>query len=160
MKNTEHTGAARRPNLPATGSAQRKKAPEPVAHIRYVMKALRSTAVAFMAPTVVAPLLPAPLKPWRLVVSGLLYADQHQQPLLGRGLERCQRFPDLAAICLVVARGRGFDGEAIHSLTSRLRGRSASCCSPTNGFRRSCAWPATCCRRASRYLPSGIRAPH
>ena len=80
MKNTERTGAAQRPDLPATGSAQRKKPSEPVAHIRYVMRAIRSTAIAFMVPTVVAPLLPAPLKPWRLVVSGLLYADQQQQP--------------------------------------------------------------------------------
>jgi len=80
MKNTERTGAAQRPYLPATGSAQRKKTPEPVGHIPYVMRAIRCTAIAFMAPTVVAPLLPAPLKPWRLVVSGLLYADQQQQP--------------------------------------------------------------------------------
>lgn len=82
MKNIERTGAAQRPELPATatGSAQRKKTPEPVAHSRYVMRAIRSTAIAFMAPTVIAPLLPAPLKSWRLVVSGLLYADQQQQP--------------------------------------------------------------------------------
>ena len=44
------------------------------------MRALRSTAIAFMAPTVLTPLLPAPLKPWRFVASGLLYADQQQQP--------------------------------------------------------------------------------
>ena len=80
MKNTERPGAAQRPSHPATGSAQRRKAPEPVAHIHYAVQSLRSTAIAFMAPTVVAPLLPAPLKPWRLVACGLLYADQQQQP--------------------------------------------------------------------------------
>jgi hypothetical protein len=80
MKNIERTGAAQRPDLPATATAQRKKQPEPGAHIHYVMRAICSTAIAFMVPTVAAPLLPAPLKPWRLVVSGLLYADQQQQP--------------------------------------------------------------------------------
>jgi hypothetical protein len=79
MKNTERSGAAQRPIHPVTGT-QRKKPPEPVPHIRYVMRAIRSTAIAFMAPTVVAPLLPAPLKPLRLVAGGLLYADQQQLP--------------------------------------------------------------------------------
>lgn len=80
MENTERTGAAQRPSHPATRSAQRRKAAEPVAHRRYAMQAMRSTAIAFMAPTVVTPLLPAPLRPWRFVASGLLYADQQQQP--------------------------------------------------------------------------------
>jgi hypothetical protein len=85
MKNPERTGAAQRPDHPATVmvttvSAQRKAPHEPVAHGRYVMRGVRSTAIAFMAPTVAAPLLPAPLKPLRMVVCGLLYADQQQQP--------------------------------------------------------------------------------
>ena len=79
MKNTERSGAAQRPTHPVTGT-QRKKPPEPVPHVRYVMRAIRSTAIAFMAPTVVAPLLPAPIKPLRLVAGGLLYADQQQLP--------------------------------------------------------------------------------
>lgn len=80
MNTPERSGAAQRPNLPATRSPQRKNPTGPVAHIRYVMRGLRSTAVAFMVPGMVAPLLPAPVKPLRLVVSGLLYADQQQQP--------------------------------------------------------------------------------
>jgi hypothetical protein len=80
MKNTERTGAAQRPSHPATGKAQRKKAPERVPHSRYAMHAMRCTAIAFMAPTIVTPLLPAPVRPWRFVACGLLYADQQQQP--------------------------------------------------------------------------------
>lgn len=80
MKTPDRTGAAQRPNLPATSSATRRKEAEPVAHVRYVMRGLRSTAIAFMAPAMVAPLLPAPVKPLRLMVSGLLYADQQMQP--------------------------------------------------------------------------------
>jgi hypothetical protein len=80
MNTPERTGAAQRPNHPATSGAPRRKQPEPVAHVRYVMRGLRSTAIAFMAPTIVAPLLPAPVKPLRLIVSGLLYADQQLQP--------------------------------------------------------------------------------
>lgn len=80
MKNPERPGAAQRPYHPATGSAQRSKGPEPVPHIRYAMRALQSTAIAFMAPTIVAPLMPAPLRPWRFLACGLLYADQQQQP--------------------------------------------------------------------------------
>lgn len=79
MKTPERTGAAQRPHHPAS-STQHKKPPEPVAHIRYVARGIRSTAIAFMAPTIVAPLLPPPLKPLRMIVSGLLYADQQQQP--------------------------------------------------------------------------------
>ena len=80
MKNTERSGAAQRPTHPATGRVQRRKQPEAVPTIRYVMHAIRSTAIAFMAPAIVAPLLPASLKPLRLVAGGLLYADQQQQP--------------------------------------------------------------------------------
>jgi hypothetical protein len=80
MENTQRPGAAQRPDHPATSSAQRRKAPEPVAFIHYALRSLRCTAISFMAPTVAAPLLPAPLKPWRLVLCGLLYADQQQQP--------------------------------------------------------------------------------
>jgi hypothetical protein len=75
MKNTECTGAAQRPHHPAAGSAQRRKPPEPVAHLRYTMRSLQPTVIAFTAPTIVAP-----LQSWRFVVSGLLYADQQQQP--------------------------------------------------------------------------------
>lgn len=80
MKNTQGPGAAQRPHHPATGNAKRRKQPEPVAHVRYMARSLQSTVIAFMAPTVLAPFLPAPLKPWRFVASGLLYADQQQQP--------------------------------------------------------------------------------
>lgn len=84
MKNTERSGAAQRPAQPvtvtATVGAQRERSPEPTAPVHYVMRAIRSTAIAFMAPAIVAPLLPAPLQPLRLVVGGLLYADQQQQP--------------------------------------------------------------------------------
>ena len=83
MKTPERSGAAQRPNHPAASgnsSTQRKQPPVPVAHVRYAMRCIRSTAIAFMAPTIVAPLLPAPLKPFRMIVSGLLYADQQQQP--------------------------------------------------------------------------------
>lgn len=81
MKTPERIGAAQRPNHPATAAnSTQSKQPVPVAHVRYVMRGIRSTAIAFMAPTIVAPLLPAPLKPFRMIVSGLLYADQQQQP--------------------------------------------------------------------------------
>ena len=80
MKNPDHTGAARRAELPAATRAQRKEPPAVVPHGRYVARAVRSTAIAFMAPTVVAPVLPVPLQPLRMVVGGLLYADQQQQP--------------------------------------------------------------------------------
>lgn len=80
MKNPERTGATQRPSHPAANHLRRKKAPEPVAHVRYVARAIRSSCISFMVPTVAAPLLPAPLKPMRLIASGLLYADQQQQP--------------------------------------------------------------------------------
>ena len=80
MKNPDHTGAARRADHPGTAPARRKEPPEPVPHSRYVARAIQSTAIAFMVPTVVAPVLPAPLQPLRLVVGGLLYADQQQLP--------------------------------------------------------------------------------
>lgn len=51
-----------------------------VPHRRYVARAVRSTAIAFMVPTIVAPFLPAPVRPLRMVACGLLYADQQQQP--------------------------------------------------------------------------------
>jgi hypothetical protein len=83
MKNPERSGAAKRPAHPTSTSSsnvKRKRQPEAVPLSRYVMRAIRSTAIAFMAPTIVAPLLPASLKPLRLVAGGLLYADQQQQP--------------------------------------------------------------------------------
>lgn len=80
MNTPERTGAAQRPNHPATSGAPRRKPAEPVAHVRYVMSGLRSTTIAFMVPAIVAPLLPASLKPLRLMASGLLYADQQLQP--------------------------------------------------------------------------------
>lgn len=80
MKNLDHTGAARRADLPVAARAQGKEPPAAVPHRRYVARSVRCTAIAFMAPTIVAPLLPAPLQPLRAVVGGLLYADQQQQP--------------------------------------------------------------------------------
>lgn len=80
MKKPDHTGALRRADHPGATRPRRKEPPEPVPHSRYVARAIESTAIAFMAPTVVAPLLPAAVQPLRLMVGGLLYADLQQQP--------------------------------------------------------------------------------
>lgn len=80
MKKPDHSGAARRADHPGAVPARRKELPEPVPHSRYVARAVRSTCIAFMAPTIVAPVLPAPVQPLRMVVGGLLYADQQQMP--------------------------------------------------------------------------------
>lgn len=41
---------------------------------------MRSTFCAFTVPTIVAPFLPAPLQPLRLLACGAIYADQQMQP--------------------------------------------------------------------------------
>lgn len=80
MEKPDHTGAARRADHPGALRSRRKEPPAPVPHSRYMARAVQSTAIAFMAPTVVAPLLPAAVQPLRLMVGGLLYADLQQQP--------------------------------------------------------------------------------
>lgn len=79
MKTPERTGAARRADHPAATHARRQQA-EPVPPGRYVARAMRSTFCAFTVPTIIAPLLPAPVQPLRLLACGALYADQQMRP--------------------------------------------------------------------------------
>lgn len=79
MKTPDHTGAARRADQPASHRASRQ-APEAASPVLYVARAMRTTFCAFTVPTMLAPFLPAPLQPLRMLVCGAIYADQQMKP--------------------------------------------------------------------------------
>lgn len=80
MKTPDHNGAARRADWPASTRAPCHQAPEPAPPTAYVARAMRTTFCAFTVPTILAPFLPAPLQPLRLLACGAIYADQQMQP--------------------------------------------------------------------------------
>ena len=80
MKTPDHNGAARRAERPASIRASRGQAPEAAPPASYVARAMRTTFCAFTVPTMLAPFLPAPLQPLRLLVCGAIYADQQMLP--------------------------------------------------------------------------------
>ena len=80
MNTPDHNGAARRADRPASIRASHRQPPEPAPSTTYVARAMRTTFCAFTVPTILAPFLPAPLQPLRLLVCGGIYADQQMQP--------------------------------------------------------------------------------
>jgi hypothetical protein len=80
MKTPDHTGATRRADQPASIRAGRDNTSEPASPVPYVARGMRTTFLSFTVPTILAPFLPAPLQPLRLLACGAIYADQQMQP--------------------------------------------------------------------------------
>ena len=100
MNPPDHNGAARRADRPASTRAPRRQAPEPALPATYVAQAMRTTFCAFTVPTILAPLMPAPLQPLRLLACGGIYADQQMRPSETRFYPQPSRRRQYAGIML------------------------------------------------------------